>query len=82
MKFGNLYVVTFQARNVQFESHICTFLVDLERELCLIYVVASHHKRRKCTFRVTNLHLFVELEWKLGEIYVEGFQHNDQKYTF
>ena len=39
-------------------------LVDLEWKLGKIYVVAFQQKGKKCTFRFTNLYIFVDLKWK------------------
>lgn len=44
--------------------------------------MVSHQIGQKSTFRVKNLHVFVELKWKSGKIYVVVFDQIGQKCTF
>ena len=53
---------TARARNVHLKLKTSTFLRISVKRLGLIYVVAFHQKGQKCTFRVTNLHIVVDLE--------------------
>ena len=53
---------TARARNVHLKLKTSTFLRISVKRLGLIYVVAFHRKGQKCTFRVTNLHIVVDLE--------------------